>query len=139
MFKKVCPMCSKVIDRRYPLCPECTVKMTSKRNKAYNAVLRNKDHDAVYQDSRWREIKPIVHQRDSDYCRLCFENHTLKNLQMVHHIIEPENDMSLAYNKDNLISLCESCHQHVHREYDKGNKPAMVAHLQRLVKEPMRV
>ena len=137
MIKKLCPVCNKVIERKYPLCPECTVKMTSKRNKAYNSVLRNKDHDAVYTDTRWSKVKPLVHIRDNDWCRLCFRNKALKNLQMVHYIIEPEINMSLAYDPNNLISLCESCHQKVHAVYRDGNKDEMVAELQRIIKEPM--
>jgi len=139
MIKKTCPGCGKVIDRKYPLCPECTIRMTSKRNKAYNAVTRNKGHDAIYQDKRWRIIKPIVRRRDMDRCRLCFEAHRFTDMQMVHHIVEPEDNNSLAYEPDNLICLCESCHQHVHKAYKDGNKLTMQDKLRTLVKTPIKV
>ncbi len=139
MIKKLCSGCGKVIEIRLRLCPECQARMTSKRNKAYNAVLRDKDNDAVYNDLRWRKIKPVVHVRDRGKCRLCFDNHILNDLQMVHHIVELEHNMSLAYEPDNLISLCEACHQHVHAIYKTSGKVELQDKLRAMTKQAMTI
>lgn len=113
--------------------------MTSKRNKEYNAVLRNPEHDAVYRDSRWNKVKPIVHRRDNGLCRQCFELQKYQASQLVHHIVEPEDDLSLAYEPSNLISLCESCHQKIHKEYRAGRKAQAQGRLKSILKKPMIV
>lgn len=139
MIKKICSGCGKIIERKYSLCPECAVRMTSKRNKEYNAVLRNPEHDAVYRDTRWTKVKPVVHLRDNGLCRQCFDGKIYKASQLVHHIVEPEEDLSLAYEPSNLISLCESCHQKIHSEYRAGRKRPAQDRLRSMIKKPMIV
>ena len=139
MIKKICSGCGKVIEYTRGKCPECEAKVISRRNKAYNEVLRNKDHDQVYRDIRWRKIKPVVHMRDAGKCRLCFDNQTLTYLQLVHHIVEPEYDMGIAYDPSNLISLCEACHQRVHVIYDTGDKMEMQNKLREIINKPMKI
>jgi 5-methylcytosine-specific restriction enzyme A len=41
---------------------------------------------------------------------------------MVHHIEELSDKPELALNEDNLISLCNSCHNKEHPEKRKGSK-----------------
>lgn len=139
MIKKLCPTCGKVIERSLKLCEECTIKITSKRNKAYNSSLRNKELEKVYHTKQWDIAKRQVSLRDNSLCRLCFSNCSWTASQLVHHIVEVEEDSTLVYSADNLISLCESCHQQVHAEYRNGNKTELQTKLRTLTKTPVKL
>lgn len=139
MIKKLCPTCGKVIERSLKLCEECTIKITSKRNKAYNSSLRNKEQEKVYHTKQWDIAKRQVALRDNSLCRLCFSNRSWTASQLVHHIVEVEEDSTLVYSADNLISLCESCHQQVHAEYRNGNKHEIQSKLRTLTKTPVKI
>ena len=139
MIKKLCPTCGKVIERSLKLCEECTIKITSKRNKAYNSSLRNKEQEKVYHTKQWDIAKRQVALRDNSLCRLCFSNRSWTASQLVHHIVEVEEDSTLIYSADNLISLCESCHQQVHAEYRNGNKTELQTKLRTLTKTPVKL
>ena len=41
---------------------------------------------------------------------------------MVHHIVELSEDKGKAYDADNLISLCNSCHADTHSRYAVDKK-----------------
>lgn len=139
MIKKLCPTCGKVIERSLKLCEECTIKITSKRNKAYNSSLRNKEQEKVYHTKQWDIAKRQVALRDNSLCRLCFSNRSWTASQLVHHIVEVEEDTTLVYSVDNLISLCESCHQQVHAEYRNGNKHEIQSKLRTLTKTQVKI
>lgn len=139
MIKKLCPTCGKVIERSLKLCEECTIKIISKRNKAYNSSLRNKEQEKVYHTKQWDIAKRQVALRDNSLCRLCFLNRSWTASQLVHHIVEVEEDSTLVYSADNLISLCESCHQRVHAIYKTEGKADLQDKLKVLTKQNMRI
>jgi len=64
---------------------------------------------AFYNSKLWRECRKEVLRRDIYTCAHCFAR-----AEEVHHVIEltPENinDIHIALNPDNLISLCHDCH-----------------------------
>ena len=58
-----------------------------------------------------RQIAPEVHKRFDYICQRCgIRGGTLH----AHHLVPVFADESLAYNFDNLISLCKKCHEHIH-------------------------
>ena len=64
---------------------------------------------AFYNSKLWRECRRQVLRRDMYTCAHCYAR-----ASEVHHVIElmPENinDINIALNPDNLISLCHDCH-----------------------------
>ena len=64
---------------------------------------------SFYNGRAWRDCRKEVLRRDMYTCAYCYAR-----ASEVHHIKEltPENinDMSIALNPDNLISLCHDCH-----------------------------
>ncbi len=55
-------------------------------------------------------------------------------MDTVHHIEELKEDWSRRFDKDNLISLCESCHQKIHKKY-LTNKLETQHNLRALIKK----
>ena len=65
-------------------------------------------------DNRWRRLSEKVRKRDNNRCQRCRGYGELH----VHHI-KPVSEGGAKYNTENLITLCMSCHNDVHRaEYD---------------------
>jgi thymidylate synthase (FAD) len=58
-----------------------------------------------------RQIAPQVHEKFNYICQRCGQR---GNILHAHHLIPVFADESLAYNFDNLVSLCKDCHQYIH-------------------------
>lgn len=67
---------------------------------------------SFYSSKLWQDCRKEVLRRDLYTCAHCYAR-----AQEVHHVIEltPDNidDMNIALNPDNLVSLCHSCHDKI--------------------------
>lgn len=106
--KKICNKCRTfyTTDR----CPNCH----KQDNKQYTKYLRAKDRNKIYNCKRWKDLREVALVRDNLMCVHCKDKAIDTKATEVHHIIYLEDDISLAYDLDNLVSLCSSCHQKVH-------------------------
>ena len=69
----------------------------------------------LYNSKQWRDIRNYVLNRDFFMCRICGEI----NCNTVHHITELT-PMNIKLNADNLITVCNQCHDEIHgRNYRK--------------------
>lgn len=91
------------------------------------AVYFGKQTDPFYKSVAWRRLRARVLERDHHQCIDCL---ALKNAgvrirvnraTVVHHIEPRELRPDLAMDENNLISLCEACHNKRHPE--KGGHP----------------
>lgn len=75
----------------------------------------------VYQSKRWNDIKN-AHLMQYPVCQVC--NKELA--EDVHHIvtflIDNSIDLDKAYNPDNLMSVCKSCHGKLHSSNIRNDK-----------------
>ena len=74
-----------------------------------------KDRKKLYNSTTWKNIRQIVLKRDNYECQHCKENgkvtnqYTVKELD-IDHIKPLETHPHLAYELDNLMTLCVNCH-----------------------------
>lgn len=100
MPKKVCPTCNKIVEYNH-VCPN---KSKDTRKKEINT------------DSRWRKIRQEVRQRDL-CCVLCFLEGQFSNGRDCHHVVPREVcDDDQVFDPNNVVYLCQECHQAVHRD-----------------------
>lgn len=71
-----------------------------------------------YKSKRWKEKREKILRRDEYLCQECKRYGKATPATTVHHVIPIEQDMSLKLNSNNLISLCEQCHNKMH---DRGS------------------
>lgn len=83
--------------------------------------IKREERNEIYYSSRWRKLR-LSHLLDHPLCELCQKEGKIVPAIDVHHIIsfmstnDPLKRLFLAYNPDNLMSLCKKCHQLLHNE-----------------------
>lgn len=89
-------------------------KQEQRRTDDYNAGRRK-----IYQSQRWRTLR-LAKLTDTPLCEMCQKDGVIKQAIDVHHIVsfmstdDKTKRNALAYDYDNLMSLCKECHQLVH-------------------------
>ncbi|MBD2427544.1 FAD-dependent thymidylate synthase [Phormidium sp. FACHB-1136] len=63
-----------------------------------------------------RQIAPQVHAKFNYICQRCGDSGG--NLH-AHHLVPVFAEQSLAYEFENLVSLCQSCHEHIHHNHQE--------------------
>ena len=102
----------------FPGCPVLTYgRYCEKHRKQENARYEkyDRDHDAVRRryGRAWKRIRDSYVQTHP-FCEICFEKGILVPVEEVHHKVPLAEGGTHA--RDNLISLCKSCHARIHAE-----------------------
>ncbi len=81
-----------------------------------------KESAPFYHRAAWKRVRRMALERDCGMCQDCMKRlrdgygmHP-NRATMVHHIEPVENRPDLALDLDNLVSLCEACHNQRHPE-----------------------
>lgn len=74
-----------------------------------------------YNARKWRAKRLAILKRDKYLCQDCKRYGRRTEATTVHHIKHADMFPELAYKNDNLVSLCEACHNKRHPE--KGKPP----------------
>lgn len=91
-------------------------KKPRKNNGQYDAERRK-----VYNSERWRKLRAWKFAC-SPLCEICLSKGAITPAEDIHHIVsfmstnDPDQRIFLAYDYDNLMSLCKKCHQRIHNE-----------------------
>lgn len=69
-----------------------------------------------YQSREWRELRSRRMKLDNYECQVCKARGRYHKAEMVHHIVHVKDNPLLALKLDNLLSLCNKCHNREHPE-----------------------
>ena len=75
-----------------------------------------------YVTKAWKQIRLERLAKDNHLCRRCKKRGLLIPATMVHHIRPLEDYPELGLELDNLISLCNTCHEQVEKRGQKYKK-----------------
>lgn len=138
MISKMCPRCHNIIGRNDKLCDECTIKdkeNNRNRYKEYDNTKRDDKCSKFYKSKEWLMTRTSVLFRDNNMCRVCWSrDKKIKVGDTAHHIITLRDDWSLRVDKNNLITVCPSCHKIIHDFYKSKNKNNMIDILKNIIK-----
>lgn len=110
-MKTRCNKCRTLIDYGNSLCDECKSKYIKDKKQG----LKNKDAEKHIKSAMWRKVRQQILLRDK-CCVLCFKKGVFEHRQLqVHHIVKRTDDISLAYEPSNLVTLCRVCHEEVEK------------------------
>ena len=73
-----------------------------------------------YNSRRWRHKRKEILRRDGYLCQRCKRYGKQVQAVTVHHIKHVDEHPELAYTNDNLVSLCNACHNKEHPEKAHG-------------------
>ncbi len=111
-MKTRCNKCRKLIDYGNTFCDKCKSFNIKEKKKG----LKDKQAERAIKSSAWRKVRSKALLRDKNCCVLCFKNGmiTYSNLQ-VHHIVKRTDDIHLAYDLSNLVTVCPVCHEELEK------------------------
>lgn len=76
--------------------------------------------ERFYKSDRWHEARKLVILRDKGLCVMCGKPGTQVH-HKIHLTIQNVDDPTIATNPDNLVLLCDYCHNEVHHRVGKHN------------------
>lgn len=91
-------------------------KPQKKNDNFYDAERRK-----IYNSERWRRLRAWKFA-SNPLCEMCLKDNKVVPAEDIHHIVsfmstdDTTQRYSLAYDFDNLMSLCKQCHQKVHNK-----------------------
>lgn len=118
-LSKICPRCQKIIPYQRKLCDTCdeiVSKHRAIRDKAYQENRTDKEYQAIYKSARWKRVRALALSRTNGLCEECISKGKISYVDDVHHKIPIKVNKHKAYDIDNLICLCRSCHMKAHKE-----------------------
>lgn len=71
-----------------------------------------------HKTKKWGRKRKVILRRDKYMCRHCKRYGNTTQATMVHHIYPVEEFLHLGLINDNLISLCNACHEKMHDRLD---------------------
>lgn len=105
-MKKSCPYCGGIHDPRYA-CPK-KPQPTYGQHRSEAGDLRR--------TNAWKNKSIEIRKRDRNLCRVCLDHGSINTKHLsVHHIIPINEDKGLYLDNDNLITLCDKCHEEAER------------------------
>ncbi|KEH91576.1 HNH endonuclease (plasmid) [Clostridium botulinum C/D str. BKT12695] len=109
-------------------CPKCS--------KKYDNLVRDKKSRNFYHSRSWIITRNRIKNRDNGLCLVCLKSKTITPMDTVHHIEELSNTWSKRLDSNNLISVCNSCHNSIHAKYKKSkiDKLEMQRELKEIIK-----
>lgn len=75
-----------------------------------------------YKSKKWEKKRKKILKRDNYQCCWCKRYGKLVEATTVHHKKHVDEYPELAYEDDNLESLCAACHNKAHPEKAKGKR-----------------
>lgn len=98
---KSCKYCGRIHDSRY----DCGRRPKYKRTR-YN------DTDAFRSSAAWQHKREQIRERDKNLCVVCRSNGRYEYNGLSCHHIEPlEERYDLRLEDENLIMMCQGCHE----------------------------
>lgn len=91
-----------------------------------------KESDPFYHKAAWKRLRAAALQRDQGMCQECMRRLRAgygirpRRATMVHHIEPVSERPDLALRLDNLVSLCDECHNRMHPEKGAREKAEKV-------------
>lgn len=88
----------------------------------FKGIPTDEEVNRFYKSYPWIKLRKQVILRDNNECQRCKEHGKFSIGQCVHHKKELRKHPELALDIDNLITLCNTCHNSIHDRNEKRVK-----------------
>ena len=102
--------------------------MSKKRNWRGVSDKVAKDKSEIYNSREWKELRIAKLRSTNGLCEECLKEGIITAARCVHHVVPIETARTkeemrrLAFDWNNLMSLCKSCHARIHKELGSNTK-----------------
>lgn len=93
-----------------------TISSTHMNKKLLQAIRKGNTH-YFYTSWTWRKKRKQILSRDNHECQECKKKGKFNKADTVHHIKELKEHPELGLIDNNLISLCNVCHNIIHERF----------------------
>ncbi|WP_300924848.1 HNH endonuclease [uncultured Clostridium sp.] len=121
-LNKLCLRCQCIIPYTEKICDKCKETVgthRSIRDRLYYNSRKDKEYQAIYNSLRWKKLRTRIVARANGLCEECIKKGKINYYDDVHHKIPIKDDITKAYDENNLVCLCRSCHIEAHKQLDK--------------------
>lgn len=129
----VCSRCGDKIPFRGN-CKKCEPIIRKEKNKEYRMKYDDTEIRKARHSVRWKKLRQRVIDEQKGLCLLCIVEGQYKPIDDVHHITTAKDDMSLFFDRDNLIGLCKEHHVYIHA-HNLTSRELLEEHLSNIVKD----
>jgi 5-methylcytosine-specific restriction protein A len=97
-----------------------TIKLLPKRDDRVPTT-KKREYQEIYQDKRWKKLRRLK-MVNNPLCERCEAKGITRKTDEVHHVIpfdrgiNNEERAELAFDYNNLMSVCFDCHEELHKE-----------------------
>ncbi len=130
MIYSKCKVCGCNITYKQSYCNE----HKSKANDSYNLYNRTDKIRQARNTRRWKKLREEVIDSQKGLCLVSMIKGEYKPIDHIHHVTEANSDLSLFFDKDNLVGLSEEEHKYVHSNKIVG-KEKFEKYIKNLIKE----
>lgn len=93
------------------------------RNRRYDKARATDKEYKFYKSSKWIRFRRYIMERDHHTCQICLENNKVVDATLVHHIVPVRENWELRLNENNVIAVCDECHNKIHK--NKNTPPTL--------------
>lgn len=98
-----------------------TIKRLQRKPRNYDGEGRRAERQAIYNTTRWHALRDAKRMNDP-LCEECLKKtpKVVRPAEEIHHIVsfmsvtDERQRKALAYDYENLMSLCHECHERLH-------------------------
>lgn len=102
---------------------ECTKASARDYKKKVRENKENIKYSKFYDSPHWKRMSKYIRIKYNGLCLYCLVKFKITTIaDVVHHIIELKEDFSKRLEDENLLPLCHSCHNKLHKNYTEIEK-----------------
>jgi 5-methylcytosine-specific restriction enzyme A len=94
--------------------------------------MTKKKTNPFYNSKRWRRKREVILKRDEYKCRECSRYGKTTPAKIVHHVYSLEDYPQYRLKNENLISLCNECHEQMYDRFNKVMKEKGIQWMERM-------
>ena len=106
--------CNQLTRDANGYCPD-HIYAPQENHMEYKRNRTDKREQSFYNSNSWLKCRAMVLSRDRGLCQHCLRDGKVTLADVVHHIVELKVDWLLRLVLINLLSLCNGCHNRVHK------------------------
>lgn len=117
-MKTRCNKCRELIEYGQTYCEKCKSEHIKSKKKG----LKDKVAEKHIKSFKWQKLRREIVLRDK-CCVLCLKRGYVEHRRLqVHHIVKRTDNINLAYDPDNLVTVCPTCHEELEAMSSKQQK-----------------